>query len=192
MRKAAIADREKVVKIISITFETNPGVNWLIKKSGNHSKQVRRLATYAFFKAYLRDGAFLSANEKGAALCYPFNRRVFSIRELLYQLKFALFSLNMWRIPRVLKRESYRKKQRPASGDYLYFWFLGVLPGGEGAVFELRDGIFQLARQENLPIYLETAMERTKTVYERYGFKTFHYWEDKAENIQFWFMKWEP
>jgi hypothetical protein len=78
------------------------------------------------------------------------------------------------------------------SGDYLYFWFLGVLPGGEGAVFDLRDGIFKLARQQNLPIFLETAMERTRIAYERYGFESFHYWHDPAEKIRFWFMKWEP
>ena len=65
-------------------------------------------------------------------------------------------------------------------------------PGVGGAVFELRDAIFEMATQVNLPIYLETAIERNKVAYERYGFETFHYWEDPAENIKFWFMKWEP
>ena len=54
------------------------------------------------------------------------------------------------------------------------------------------DAIFELATELNLPIYLETAMERTKVAYERYGFETFHYWEDPSGNIKFWFMKWDP
>ena len=184
MRRASIAEKDKVIDIISSTFETNPGVNWLIKKSGSHKKKIHRLASYAFYKSYLREGAYISSNEKGVALCYRFNCRVFSIREVIYLLWFALFSINPRRIPKVLKRESYRRSKRPESGNYLYFWFLGVIPDGRGAVYELRDAIFELAKETNLPIYLETAMER-------YGFETYHYWEDPAENIKFWFMKWE-
>lgn len=192
MRKVSLAEKDKVIDIISSTFYTNPGVNWLIKKSGNHKRKILRLADYAFIKSYLREGAFISSNEKGVALCYRFNYRVFSVREKLYQLRFALLSINPRRFSMVLERESYRRSKRPASGNYLYFWFLGVMPHGRGAVYELRDAIFELAREQNLPIYLETAMERMKVAYERYGFETFHYWEDPAENIKFWFMKWEP
>lgn len=187
-----MADMEKVVEIITDTFESNPGVNWLIKKRGDHKQKIRRLAGYAFLKSYLREGVFISSNEKGAALCYRFNYRIFSIREVYYQLRFALFSIHPGRMIKVMRRESYRTSQRPASGDYLYFWFLGVLPGGGKAVFELRDEIFELAREKNLPIYLETAMESTKLAYERYGFITYHYWEEPHEGIQFWFMRWEP
>ncbi len=192
MRKASIAEKDKVIDIISSTFDTNPGINWLIKKSGSHKRKIHRLASYAFLKSYLREGAFISSNEKGVALCYRFNYRVFSLREVIYQLRFALLSINPRRIPKVLKRESYRRSKRPDSGNYLYFWFLGVIPDGRGAVYELRDAIFEMATELNLPIYLETAMERTKVAYERYGFETFYYWEDPAENIKFWFMKWEP
>jgi len=192
MRKARIAEKDKVIDIISSTFEYNPGVNWMIKKRGSHRKKIHRLASYAYLRSFLREGVYISSNEKGVALCYRFNYQVFSIREVIYQLRFALLSINPWRIPKVLKRESYRKSKRPDSGNYLYFWFLGVMPEGGGAVYELRDAIFELATQVNLPIYLETAMERTKVAYERYGFETFHYWEDPAESIKFWFMKWEP
>ncbi len=145
MRKAKLADKDKVIYIISSTFEDNPGVNWLIGRGGNHHRKVNRLACYAFFKSFLGEGVFISSNEKGVALCYRFNYKVFSLKEVFYQLRFALLSINPWRIPKVLKRESYRRSKRPLSGDYLYFWFLGVLPGAERAVYELRDAIFELA-----------------------------------------------
>ncbi len=135
MRKARIAEKDKVIDVISSTFETNPGVNWLIKKRGNHKKNIHRLASYAFLKSFLREGVYISSNEKDGALCYRFNYQVFSIREVIYQLRFALFSINPWRIPKVIIRESYRKSKRPDSGNYLYFWFLGVVPGGGGAVY---------------------------------------------------------
>lgn len=192
MRPASLRDRKKVIDIIASAFSSNPGVNWMLKKGGNHKRKIRRMASYAFMKSYVREGVYLSSNEKGVALCYKFNYKGFSLPELYYELRFALTSIPLSRLPAVLKRESYRKKLRPESGEYLYFWFLGVMPGAGNAVFEIRDRIFEKARQENLPIYLETAMDRVRIGYERYGFETFHYWEDRDEGIQFWFMKWEP
>ena len=191
MRKVTKNDEEKVVDIITATFLENPGVNWLLRKGGSKEKKVRTLAAYAFIKAFLRDGVYLSSNEKGVALCYKYNLKIFSLKEFLYELKFALFAIDLRRVRKVLQREAYRKSIRPLSGEYLYFWFFGVLPGGEGAAYELGRAIFKKAQVEKTPIYLETAMERNQRIYERFGFRTYHYWEDKKENIQFWFMKWE-
>ena len=189
MRPATKSDKKLVVQIITETFEQNPGVNWLLKQGGDRKKKIKRLAEFTFVKARIRNGVFVSSNSKGVAICYKFNVRKFSLSELYYELKFSLTSINISRIPKVLKRENYRKKQRPQSGKYLYFWFLGVLSGGGNAVFELRDGIFEMAKNEHLPIYMETAVERNKLIYERYGFRTYHFWNDEKEKIRFWFMK---
>ena len=40
-----------------------------------------------------------------------------------------------------------------------------------------------------LPIYPETAMERNKKVYSRYGYDMYHYREEKDKDIRFWFIK---
>jgi len=192
MRLAQPTDKHKVVDIIVTTFSQNPGVNWLLKKQGNHTKKLKRLAEFVFIKALKREGVFLSSNEKGVAICYQFNKMSFSLSEIYHELRFVITSVSLFRLHKVLKSESYRKKSRPGDGNYLYFWFLGVMDGGEKAVFELRDGIFKLAEEKGLPIYLETAVERNKVAYERYGFETYHIWTDEKEDIKFWFMRWNP
>lgn len=191
-RLASRSDKKLVVDIITNTFENNPGVNWLLRSGGDRKKKIKRLAEFAFIKALNRNGVYLSSNKKGVAICYPFHQNKFSLIETYFELRFAFRSIKLSRLPQVLKREVYRKKQRPASGKYLYFWFLGVLPGGEKAVYELKDAIFETAKKQNLPIYLETAMERNKIAYERYGFQSYYFWNDEKENIRFWFLKWEP
>ncbi len=192
MRKATKADKEKVIDIICKTFDKAPGINWMLRKSRNRQKQIKTLADYAFIKAYLREGAFISSNEKGVALCYKFNYKVFSIKELLYEIRFTLLSVIIKYIPKIFKLEGYKKSRRLKSGEYLYFWFFGVLNNGDDAGFELKNAIFKKAFEENLPIYAETSMKRNKIIYERYGFETFHYWTDESVNLQYWFMKWEP
>lgn len=192
MRTANRSDMDLVVNIIAETFDTNPAVDWLIKKGRSRKKHLRSLAKYAFIKSWKRSGAFISTNEKGVALCYRFNNHKFSLTELWYQLRFAFTSIDMIRLPGVLKREAYRTHVRPASGAYYYFWFLSVLPEGRGAGFELKNAIFQQAAKEGLPVYLETSLQRNQKIYEHLGFKTYHFWEDEKQGIRFWFLKWEP
>lgn len=192
MRKATKKDKEVVVDIISTSFRDNPGVNWLLKNGGANKKAIKRLSALAFIKGLRRNGVFISSNEKGVAICYDPSIKRSSIQEIIYEFYFGITSINLLRIPEVLKRESYRKSKRPSSGNYLYFWFFGVVKGGENAARELGKAVFEEAKQLNLPIYLEAAEKRNKLLYERYGFETYHYWEVPEKNITFWFLRWEP
>jgi len=191
-REGTIDDIEVIVNIISSTFSNNHGVCWLLKHKGKNKKEIESLARYAYYKSLHSKGVYISANNKGVALCYKSNDSRFSFIEFYYQLKFVFTSINLLRLPSILKRENRRKKIRQNPNGYLYFWFLGVLPEGKGAGFELKNAVLSRARDENLVVYLETSNERNKNIYERLGFSTYHYWEDKKADIIFWFLKWEP
>lgn len=192
MRRATWNDREKAIAILTETFAENPGSLWLLRKGINRKKGIERLCRYVFIKSMVRDGAWISDNETGVALCYRFNNRVFSLRENISMLWFAITSISFSRYREVRYREIYREKQRPGDGNYLYFWFFGVAKGGGNAALELGKGILREADRLNLPVYLETALPRMKPLYERYGFTTYHYWEEKEKDIIFWFLKREP
>ena len=178
------------VRIIADTFDANPSVNIVIGDKGNRQKKIRRLADYAFVKALNRNGAYLSDNKMGTALCFASTAKAFSLSEIYYEVRFA-FSIPIRKVFQTLKRESYIKKNR-IEGDHLYFWFLGVQKGGGQAGFDLKDHLFEVSRKENLPIILETSVERNKTIYERYGFKVYHEWADSGGGKTLWFMVREP
>ncbi|MFN8239385.1 MAG: hypothetical protein U0X39_01380 [Bacteroidales bacterium] len=192
MRKATKSDKKLVVDILTKTFDKNPGLNWMFRKRMNHQKALRRISTYAFSRALARDGVYISSNEMGVALCFRFNERVFSLGEFIHMVWYGLTCIRLDRIPKVLGHEAYRAGIRPASGDYLYFWFFGVLHEGKEAGFELKNAIFNKSIEDNIPIFVETTLERNVIVYERYGFKRYHYWEDKKDFLQMWFLKWDP
>ena len=179
-------DKEDSVRIIGITFDANPSVNIVIGDKGNRKKKIRRLADYAFVKALNRDGAYLSDNKMGTALCFLSDNGSFNLRELYYELRFA-FSIPVVKVIQTLKRESYLKKHR-YSEKHLYFWFLGVQKGGGEAGFEMKDYLFELSKKEEAPIILETSIERNKLIYERYGFKVYHEWADSGGGKPLWFM----
>ncbi len=187
--KASFKDKAVVVDIITKTFDSNPSVNSVIGATGNRRKKIQRLAEFAFIKALNKNGAYLSNNKKGAALFYRADQNSFSLKEQFYELRFALTSIPIKNIFKVLKREAYFKKIRPQDGKFYYFWFLGVLENGNNAGFELKNCIFEKANQDHLPIYLETSVYRNVTAYQRFGFEIYHEWQDVENGHTVWFMK---
>ncbi len=179
-------DKVDSVTIIAKTFDANPSVNIVIGDKGNRRKKIRRLAEFAFVKAINRQGAYLSDNKKGTALCFRSDVKSFSLSEIYYEARFA-FSIPVRKVFQTMKRESYLKKNR-IEGEYLYFWFLGVEKGGGQAGFEMKDYLFQLSKDIQLPIILETSVKRNKYIYERYGFRVYHEWSDSGGGKPLWFM----
>ena len=189
MQRATRKERSIVVNIITESFQYNPGTNWMFSPKSNRVKDIKRLAEYAFMKCYNRNGILISTNGKGVALFYRSDKKSFSLRELYYEIKFGLLSIQITKLKNVLQREAYRKSKRPQNEPYYYFWFLAVLKEGASAGFELNRRLIEIANNEQIPIYLETSIERNKLVYERIGYETYDYWEDDTKGIKTWFLK---
>ena len=187
--KASSKDKAVVVEIITKTFDSNPSVNSVIGSSGNRKNKIQRLAEFAYIKAFNKNGAYLSSNKKGAALFYRADQNSFSFKEQFYELRFALTSIPFRNVLKVLKRESYFKRMKPNDGKYYYFWFLGVMENGNNAGFELKNCIFEKAKEEKSPIYLETSVYRNVTAYQRFGFEVYHEWKDLENGNSVWFMR---
>lgn len=179
-------DIKIAVNIIYETFDANPSVNIVIGDGGNRKKKISRLASYAFVKAINRSGAFLSSNKKGVALCFRSDEGSSNLKEVFHEVRFAL-CIPIRKLVQTLKRESYIKKYR-YKGSHLYFWFFGVQKGGDRAGFELKNYLFQLSQNKQLPILLETSVERNKEIYERFGFHVYHVWQDSGGGKPLWFM----
>jgi len=190
MTLASKEDKLDAVRIITNTFDQNPSVNIVIGSGGNRRKKIGRLGTYAFLKALNRKGAYLSSNRKGAALCFHSDAKGVNFAEFWAELRFALV-IPPKKVMQTLKRESYIKKHR-YQGKHLYFWFLGVEKDGGKAVFELKEHLFRLSEEQQLPILLETSVSRNKHVYERYGFEVYHTWNDSGDGKALWFMIRKP
>jgi len=186
MIQAKHSDKPDSVRIIADTFDANPSVNIVIGDKGNRRKKISRLAEFAFIKSLNRDGAFLSENKMGTALCFNSGKNAFNLNELFYEIRFA-FSIPVSKVIQTLKREAYLKKHR-YKDEHMYFWFLGVQNGGGKAGFELKDYLFHLSKKNKLPIILETSVERNKVIYERFGFEVYHEWSDSGGGKTLWFM----
>ncbi len=177
-----------MIQILTQSFQSNPSALWVIKQDKKVQRRLKTLIEYAVKTGRENDGVFLSDDETAAAICFEEPAKS-NLNSYWNQFQLILGAIGIFRVPQVLRRESYLKKTRP-NKPHLNFWFLGVNPASKGAggVHDLKKGIFKLSSEKQLPILLETSVERNKKVYERFGFECYHTWEE-SEDYTLWFMQ---
>ncbi len=181
------------LELLAQAFLNNPSVNSVVKNDRKRPQRIRELARYSIKTSFARKGAFISSGRNGIALCYPIQAKKEGIIDFWNQAVLLVKAIGISRFRQVLQREAYIKSRRP-QGNYLYFWFFGVTPGqhGSGDAVELKNHIFRWADNEQLPICLETSVEKNKRVYERYGFQVYHTWTSGQHDYTLYFMQRPP
>lgn len=147
---------------------------------------------YSFELCHDSGEIYLTPDEKGVALIFlPYKKKT-SLKSVWRDIVIALCVIGITRIMKVLRREQYINKIRPRDINYMYFWFFAVDPlyQGNGAAKHIKDGIFKISDERNMPIYVETSGEKQKNVYRNYGFEIYHTWTQKDYTL--YFMKRQP
>ena len=90
-----------------------------------------------------------------------------------------------------LRREKYIASLRPAYEDYIYVWVLGSVPNNRSlnGLADIRDHLFGLSEKLQLPILIETTVEKVRKLYHYVGFEEYHKWEDEEAGINVWFLE---
>ncbi|MEQ8880114.1 MAG: hypothetical protein RLQ12_10800 [Cyclobacteriaceae bacterium] len=187
----SLTEKENAIRIISEAFVENPSVLHIVKPDAHKAERIKHLADYVYETSNMRKGVFFSKDREAIALCYRYNFRKEGLRDYFNQAKLVFRTIGVERVFKILKRDAYVKKQRPADGNFLYFWFFGSsnkARGGRGA-WELKEKIFEQSKKLNLPIYLETSIPQNKLVYQRFGFETYHVWDGNYGNQPLYFMR---
>jgi ribosomal protein S18 acetylase RimI-like enzyme len=189
MRKANREDKDRVVGILVKSFENDPYINWLIK-SGKKHKQLNALMNLAFEEIFLGGEVYLTDDETGVALWKRNRTGGVSLANLLSKVRFA-YAFGWRKMVDIVKMERYVKSRHPKD-DFLYLWFVGVLPEDQrkGNANELLDPVLKNCEKEKLPVYLQTANPQNVKIYERKGFEVFHEWSLENESaLKVWFMR---
>ena len=190
MRIATVKDKDLLCEILSESFLYNPSVNWIVNNRKEREKRIVQLVKYSVSKSLREGTAIISDNEKGAALYFLSNSSKFSLSEIWRQILLAVQVIGLFRIKEIQKRESFIKNHKLKT-PHLYFWYLGVKSDARDgkASKELRDYVFQIAEENQLPILIETSEPRNIKTYKRMGFKTYFEWSPPKKDMTIWFMK---
>jgi len=184
------ADRDRIISIVTNAFEQNPRAVAMMKKK-NPTRSVRLMTEYAYGLVEKYNGIYLS-EDKTTVLFYYLKSQYH--RSFMDYVKYGIMFMRAIRPSQLfptLKREKYIKSLRPDYEDYIYVWVLGSDPNTTSirGLADIRDHLFGLSERLQLPILIETTVEKVLKLYKYVGFEKYHTWYDEDAGINVWFLQ---
>lgn len=161
----------RALYLLNETLVDNPSVFFSVGNKGFFRFKVWLISLYYHSEAKRNRGVYLDSTGEGIILFFANkNKRK---PNFLYFLLLLLLGIGPFRIVRVLKRKNEVSKFHSQWDNFIYCSYLAVRKSarGHGAIFELKNKLFQFQQETKLPILVETTIEKNRRVYKRIGFR---------------------
>ncbi|MDF1575612.1 MAG: hypothetical protein P1P86_10540 [Bacteroidales bacterium] len=184
------SDREIIISIVSSAFEQNPRAVAMMKKK-NPARSVRLMTEYAYTLVEKFNGIYLSEDKTTVLFYYTKSQYKRGLTDYLRYARMFLQAIRFSQLFPTLRREKYIASLRPDYKDYIYVWVLGSVPNNKSlkGLADIRDHLFGLSEKLQLPILIETTVDKVRKLYHYVGFEEYHKWEDAGAGINVWFLK---
>ena len=184
------SDRDTIISIVTNAFEQNPRTSAMVKKK-NPTRSVRLMTEYAYQLVEKFDGIYLSADKTTVLFYYRSSQYKRSFVDYLKYGKMFLKAIKPSQLFPTLKREKMIKRLRPDIDDLIYVWFLASAPKTTSirGLADIRDHLFSLSERLQLPILIETTVEKVIKLYRYVGFEEYHTWHDEEADLNVWFLQ---
>lgn len=190
MIRADYKDKDRIVKILTSSFDNNQSVNYIIRQDKSRVYRIKKLMEYSFDVCYLFGQVFLSDDKKACALIVLPDKKKTTFRSILLDAKLTFSCIGLSNIRRALARESKIKKMHPKELMY-YLWFIGVDPAvqNNGIGSGLLREIIEESQSIERPIYLETSTLINIPWYKKFDFAIYN---EINLGYKLFFLKREP
>jgi GNAT superfamily N-acetyltransferase len=160
-------------EIIKETLVDNPSVLFTVGDKGFFRFKVNLIAKLLHSEASNNNGLFVDQSCEGVILFFEEKNK--KSASVFIQLLVILFAIGPFRLLRVWRRKQEVAAFHALWPNYIYCSYLAVRKSarGHGGIFELRNALFQFQQEKQLPILVETTVEKNKRIYERIGFRVY-------------------
>src|ERR1035437_422831 len=175
MIRAEYNDKNRVVDILTTSFDDNKSVNYIIKHDKKRVKRIKKLMEYSFDMCYFFGDVFLTDDKKGCALILLPDKKKTNLKSILLHVNLIFSCMGLSNLKKAMDRESKIKKLQPEGLKY-YLWFIGVDPDeqNKGIGSALLNEVIKEGLSKQRPIYLETSTLKNIPWYEKFGFKIYN------------------
>lgn len=190
IRQATLADRARVIEILSASFDENPAVNDTVPQGQNREMKMRVLMEYLIDTAISKSGAYISEDGNGAILMFDPVASPNTFRDKMRQLRLIHRCVGWSRMKYISSKDKKMRSFRPSTSHY-YLSMIGTLPEaqGKGLGSKMIAFIQDLAKKESKSIYLETSVVKNVEMYKKKGFVVHGDWKIR-EDYHVHFMSW--
>ncbi len=158
-------------ELLKETLVDNRSVLFTIGNKGFFRLKIYFVARYLLSEAERNAGVHLDSTANGIICFFENNRK----KKAAWHTRFflILFAIGPTRLSRVLARKREVQVFHAQYENFIHCSYLAVRKEARGtqAIFELRNALFAYQQEKQLPILIETTIEKNKRVYERIGFQ---------------------
>lgn len=175
MKRASYSNKNRIIDILSKSFDTNQSVNYIVKQDDKRQERIRYLMDYSFEVCYLFGEVYLSDDNKACALILYPDKKKTALESVILDAKLIFNCIGIADIGKAMDREAKIKKLKPKERMY-YLWFIGVDPKyqGSGIGTDLMQSLIEDSEKQQRPIFLETSTLRNLPWYKKFGFETYN------------------
>ncbi len=184
------SDRELIIEMVTEAFEQNPRAMAMVKKK-NPARSVRLMTEYAYQLVEKFEGIYLSKDKSTVLFYYTKNNYRRSFVDYLKYGQMFMKAIKPSQLFPTLKREKYIKSLRPNYDDYIYVWILASDQSKTSirGLADINEHLYELSESLQLPILIETTIEKILRLYKYVGFEIYHKWHDEEADISVWFLQ---
>jgi len=184
------SDQEIIISVVTNAFEQNPRAQAIMKQK-NPTRSVRLMTEYAYNMVERMDGIYLSEDKTTVLFYYLKSQYNRTLVDYLRYGSMFMKAIKPSQLFPTMKRENYIASLRPPYDDYIYVWVLASDPNTTSirGLADIRDHLFGLSDKLQLPILIETTVEKVLKLYRYVGFEEYHKWHDKEAGIDVWFLE---
>ena len=184
------SDQDIIIGIVTSAFEQNPRAQAIIKQK-NPARSVRHMTEYAYSLVERMDGIYLSEDKTTVLFYYLKSQYNRTLVDYLRYGSMFMKAIKPSQLFPTMRREKYIASLRPDYKDYIYVWVLGSVPNNKSlrGLSDIRDHLFGLSEKLQLPILIETTVEKVLKLYRYVGFEEYHKWFDEDTDINVWFLE---
>ncbi len=183
-------DKEILQDILTGAFKESDRIKAIMRK-GKTEKRLRIMAAYGYELCKDFDGVFLSEDKSTAILYWRKSQFRRSFVTKLKYLSMFFRTVRMNKVISTMKREKLVESHRLTVSDYIYVWILGSDPTRTSirGLADVRDHLNGLSTKYNLPVLMETTVEKLLRFYKYSGYEIYDEIFDVTTDLPVWFLK---
>lgn len=190
MQKATYTEKERIIHILSKSFDDNQSINYIVKQDKNRERRIRALVDYSIDVCRYFGEVFISEDKDACALILYPGRKKTTLKTIFLDIQLILQCVGFGNIKKTLRRESLIKRKQPRV-PMTYIWFIGVDPvqqnKGKGSL--LLESILEESKQMKRMVCLETSTLKNLPWYQKFGFKIYH---EEDLGYKLYFLSYTP
>ena len=181
MKIATIEDKQKVIDILSKSFDQDGAVNYLIPQDHIRKTRIRNLVANCYEVTMLTGEVYLSEDERAAALVVNPEIKLGWLQTAKLDIQLIFTSIGISNVIKALRRDAKLKSRRQTE-NVTYLWFLGVDPHYQrrGIGRRMLQEIIFLESSKNKRLVLECSQQNLNW-YIKSGFEVY----DQLEEVPF-------